>query len=289
MTGLARCSRTRRDEVEEEERHGLRRLPDARQLRHSRRHAVPERPAIRRAARRCVDSAQIRSEAIKASDLGSSAVTSAKIRKRVAAGGGLRARVAPGSTASSTGDRARGCHRRSAARGRSRQRTVPRQRRLVVTGDCRPPPRPAGCRHRAVLVAAGQPAVAKHQVTRPWTSRTRWSWILPFAVSAPLRAKAAASASCATDGGSCPTCGYFAPRWGPPETAPTFGTDLGTAVHWERPLVSGARGTRTPGLLGAIQALSQLSYSPEDQTVYRRLPAFRGAGMAPVRRYAHHT
>ena len=26
---------------------------------------------------------------------------------------------------------------------------------------------------------------------------------------------------------------------------------------------SGARGTRTPDLLGAIQALSQLSYSPE--------------------------
>jgi hypothetical protein len=30
---------------------------------------------------------------------------------------------------------------------------------------------------------------------------------------------------------------------------------------------SGARGTRTPDLLGAIQALSQLSYSPEEPTV----------------------
>lgn len=29
----------------------------------------------------------------------------------------------------------------------------------------------------------------------------------------------------------------------------------------------GARGTRTPDLLGAIQALSQLSYSPEEPTV----------------------
>ncbi|MDX6721024.1 MAG: hypothetical protein QOJ63_3278, partial [Solirubrobacteraceae bacterium] len=29
----------------------------------------------------------------------------------------------------------------------------------------------------------------------------------------------------------------------------------------------GARGTRTPDLLGAIQALSQLSYSPEEATV----------------------
>ena len=29
----------------------------------------------------------------------------------------------------------------------------------------------------------------------------------------------------------------------------------------------GARGTRTPDLLGAIQALSQLSYSPEQRTV----------------------
>ena len=32
-------------------------------------------------------------------------------------------------------------------------------------------------------------------------------------------------------------------------------------------MANGARGTRTPDLLGAIQALSQLSYSPE-----RRLP-----------------
>ncbi len=30
---------------------------------------------------------------------------------------------------------------------------------------------------------------------------------------------------------------------------------------------NGARGTRTPDLLGAIQALSQLSYSPEERTV----------------------
>ncbi len=32
-------------------------------------------------------------------------------------------------------------------------------------------------------------------------------------------------------------------------------------------LADGARGTRTPDLLGAIQALSQLSYSPEQRTV----------------------
>ena len=38
---------------------------------------------------------------------------------------------------------------------------------------------------------------------------------------------------------------------------------------------SGARGTRTPDLLGAIQALSQLSYSPEDggvRQVFRPAP-----------------
>jgi hypothetical protein len=43
-------------------------------------------------------------------------------------------------------------------------------------------------------------------------------------------------------------------------------------VRREGPLVAGrsadgARGTRTPDLLGAIQALSQLSYSPEEGTV----------------------
>ena len=37
-------------------------------------------------------------------------------------------------------------------------------------------------------------------------------------------------------------------------------------------LESGARGTRTPDLLGAIQALSQLSYSP----VKRRMPRDNG-------------
>ncbi len=40
-------------------------------------------------------------------------------------------------------------------------------------------------------------------------------------------------------------------------------------------LTSGARGTRTPDLLGAIQALSQLSYSPE-----RRRP--REEGLNPA-------
>jgi hypothetical protein len=44
---------------------------------------------------------------------------------------------------------------------------------------------------------------------------------------------------------------------------------------------SGARGTRTPDLLGAIQALSQLSYSPEERTVYRRIHASRGCGNGP--------
>jgi hypothetical protein len=43
----------------------------------------------------------------------------------------------------------------------------------------------------------------------------------------------------------------------------------------------GARGTRTPGLLGAIQALSQLSYSPEEPTVYPRIHASRGCGNGP--------
>ena len=36
---------------------------------------------------------------------------------------------------------------------------------------------------------------------------------------------------------------------------------------------SGARGTRTPDLLGAIQALSQLSYSPEDPPTVSRFRA----------------
>ena len=59
----------------------------------------------------------------------------------------------------------------------------------------------------------------------------------------------------------------------------------------ERPAIAGfsadgARGTRTPDLLGAIQALSQLSYSPEEPTVYRRVSARRGTGIGPMRRYA---
>jgi hypothetical protein len=51
---------------------------------------------------------------------------------------------------------------------------------------------------------------------------------------------------------------------------------------------SGARGTRTPDLLGAIQALSQLSYSPEEGTVYPRGASARATGMARNRRYAQH-
>jgi hypothetical protein len=50
--------------------------------------------------------------------------------------------------------------------------------------------------------------------------------------------------------------------------------------------VYGARGTRTPDLLGAIQALSQLSYSPEEPTVYPRDMSARATGMARNRRYA---
>ena len=49
--------------------------------------------------------------------------------------------------------------------------------------------------------------------------------------------------------------------------------------------LSGARGTRTPGLLGAIQALSQLSYSPEDGQS-TALPCSQGCGNraeAPIR------
>jgi hypothetical protein len=42
----------------------------------------------------------------------------------------------------------------------------------------------------------------------------------------------------------------------------------------------GARGTRTPDLLGAIQALSQLSYSPEEGTVYPAVVAAKATGMA---------
>src|SRR3954463_1068480 len=41
---------------------------------------------------------------------------------------------------------------------------------------------------------------------------------------------------------------------------------------------SGARGTRTPDLLGAIQALSQLSYSPEEPQSVARDQRCRGAG-----------
>jgi hypothetical protein len=51
----------------------------------------------------------------------------------------------------------------------------------------------------------------------------------------------------------------------------------------------GARGTRTPDLLGAIQALSQLSYSPEERTVYPRVGAAKATGMAQTRRYADDT
>ena len=52
----------------------------------------------------------------------------------------------------------------------------------------------------------------------------------------------------------------------------------------QRPVIPGcsgygARGTRTPDLLGAIQALSQLSYSPEEATVY--------PGFAPVQGYGN--
>jgi hypothetical protein len=43
----------------------------------------------------------------------------------------------------------------------------------------------------------------------------------------------------------------------------------------------GARGTRTPDLLGAIQALSQLSYSPEEPTVYPGFAAVQGYGNVP--------
>jgi hypothetical protein len=39
-----------------------------------------------------------------------------------------------------------------------------------------------------------------------------------------------------------------------------------TELRWRR---SGAEGTRTPGLLGAIQALSQLSYSPKFHRLLR--------------------
>jgi hypothetical protein len=51
----------------------------------------------------------------------------------------------------------------------------------------------------------------------------------------------------------------------------------------------GARGTRTPDLLGAIQALSQLSYSPEEGTVYPGVVAAKATGMARTRRYADDT
>jgi hypothetical protein len=51
-------------------------------------------------------------------------------------------------------------------------------------------------------------------------------------------------------------------------------------------VASGARGTRTPDLLGAIQALSQLSYSPEEPTVYPGHVAIEAAGIAGTRRYA---
>jgi hypothetical protein len=51
----------------------------------------------------------------------------------------------------------------------------------------------------------------------------------------------------------------------------------------------GARGTRTPDLLGAIQALSQLSYSPEEGTVYPCVVAAKATGRARNRRYADDT
>ena len=54
---------------------------------------------------------------------------------------------------------------------------------------------------------------------------------------------------------------------GPSQASATAAPDaLGQAApspSGRRPLQNGAEGTRTPGLLGAIQALSQLSYSPE--------------------------
>jgi hypothetical protein len=58
------------------------------------------------------------------------------------------------------------------------------------------------------------------------------------------------------------------------------------AEHPNLPVVSGdfgygARGTRTPDLLGAIQALSQLSYSPEEPTVYPGFAAVQGYGNVP--------
>ena len=58
------------------------------------------------------------------------------------------------------------------------------------------------------------------------------------------------------------------------------------AVERKSPVLAGdpgygARGTRTPDLLGAIQALSQLSYSPEEPTVYPGFAAVKGYGNVP--------
>src|SRR5947208_5332952 len=46
------------------------------------------------------------------------------------------------------------------------------------------------------------------------------------------------------------------------QSARTYKVTACNCATWRLTTVSGAEGARTPGLLGAIQALSQLSYSP---------------------------
>jgi hypothetical protein len=104
-------------------------------------------------------------------------------------------------------------------------------------------------------------ATAGHERNRPRSAgtgvrhRSRFGW--PRALSAPyFRDWDPDFRDC--DQSPCKTS--TSPLLRLPKPPRLSGLDSGTAGD-------GARGTRTPDLLGAIQALSQLSYSPEERTV----------------------
>src|ERR1700716_1629955 len=118
-------------------------------------------------------------------------------------------------------------------------------------------------------------------IFRPMTYAPRGRMSQPVAV---------ASASLAR---SSPRCQPWSSRprlpsgstrlWSGPATKPSSEIDMWQVVSGIGVLSDGARGTRTPDLLGAIQALSQLSYSPEEP---RSVPGRRLATVVSNGEYA---
>jgi hypothetical protein len=163
--------------------------------------------------------------------------------------------------------------RRGTPRDRPAHRTAARRRRRVTNSSrCR---RTERLRARAAAVDVAPSASRRQRDTR---GMRRWVPHRPSSRSAQSGTESVEASPFAVawpdfrqETGENPD---LLPKMLPLPTASGIKT-LGVT----RDFVSGARGTRTPDLLGAIQALSQLSYSPER----RQMPRGSGRQCSPGR------